>query len=191
MAHAQCVSVPSPIRHPLTQSTETEVAAHAEIKGVDFPPDSGAGLPGVFWYPTSTDPRTMTRSMSRMAHWDAASTRDNYDTLTGHKVLKVLFNGTTASGVTLVPSTATNTGQARTISAKKEIIIAAGTIHTPQVLQASGVGPKAVLGAAGINVIVDLPGVGSNFQDHPTGGIASFRCKTLVPETNCCLCADM
>jgi choline dehydrogenase len=165
---------------------KTEIAAHAEIDGVEFPPDSGAGEPGVFWYPTSTDPRTMTRSMSRMAHWDDASPRNNYDTLTGHRVFRVLFNGTTAVGVALVPSTASSPDQPRTVSARKEIVIAAGTIHTPQVLQASGIGPEAVLTAAGIDVVIDLPGVGSNFQDHPQGGIASFRLTnfTIHPDPN-------
>jgi choline dehydrogenase-like flavoprotein len=49
-----------------------------------------------------------------------------------------------------------------------ELILAAGAIHTPQILQLSGVGPASVLKAAGIDVKVDLPGIGSNFQDHPT-----------------------
>jgi choline dehydrogenase len=154
---------------------KTELEAHAEIEGVEFPSDSGAGEPGVFWYPTSADPRTMTRSMSRMAHWDGAQQRDNYDTLTGHRVLKVLVEAGVATGVSLAPSTATSEGQARIIKARKEIIVAAGTHHTPQVLQASGIGPRSVLEAAGIDVVVDLPGVGSNFQDHPQSGIASFR----------------
>jgi choline dehydrogenase-like flavoprotein len=48
-----------------------------------------------------------------------------------------------------------------------ELILAAGAIHTPQLLQLSGVGPASVLKAAGVNVKVDLPGVGSNLQDHP------------------------
>ncbi|KAI9151962.1 glucose oxidase [Paramyrothecium foliicola] len=162
-----------------------EVAAHSEIEGVDFPPDSGAGQPGVFWYPTSADPESMTRSMSRMAHWDAAHRRENYDTLTQHKVLSVLFEGDAAIGVALVPSTAVDKTQLRTVSARKEVIVAAGTIHTPQILQASGVGPRSVLEAASVDVVVDLPGVGSNFQDHPQGGIASFRLDnfTIHPDS--------
>lgn len=117
----------------------------------------------------------MIRSMSRTGHWDEAQKRDNYHTLTGHRVLKVVVEGGRATGVTIVPSNATEASQSLSVSARKEVIIAAGTIHTPQVLQASGIGPKRVLDAAGIEVVVDLPGVGSNFQDHPTGGVASFR----------------
>jgi choline dehydrogenase len=47
-----------------------------------------------------------------------------------------------------------------------EVILAAGVFGTPQLLQLSGVGPKALLDSYGINTIVDLPGVGEHFQDH-------------------------
>jgi choline dehydrogenase-like flavoprotein len=48
------------------------------------------------------------------------------------------------------------------------VILAAGAIQTPQLLQASGIGPKDVLEAAGIKVKKDLPSVGANLQEHPT-----------------------
>ncbi|KAF6833549.1 glucose oxidase [Colletotrichum plurivorum] len=50
--------------------------------------------------------------------------------------------------------------------ARKEVIIAAGAVHTPQVLQLSGIGPAALLESAGIPVLLNVPGVGQNFQDH-------------------------
>lgn len=61
------------------------------------------------------------------------------------------------------------------LKAKKEVILTAGSLHSPQVLQRSGIGPSGLLEAAGIEVLVDLPGVGSNLQDHPAGGV-SFKC---------------
>lgn len=70
-----------------------------------------------------------------------------------------------------------NLTETYTVKARKEVIIAAGTIHTPQILQASGVGPKAVLDAANVTVVVDLPGVGQNFQDHPLPTSLRFTCK--------------
>lgn len=63
----------------------------------------------------------------------------------------------------------------------KEIILAAGSAHTPQVLQLSGVGPKSLLDNLGISVVVDLPGVGQNFQDQPTL-YASYNCEYLQYE---------
>ncbi len=44
--------------------------------------------------------------------------------------------------------------------------MAAGAVHSPQILQLSGVGPKALLQSLGIELVADLPGVGQNFQDH-------------------------
>ncbi|KAK3372256.1 GMC oxidoreductase-like protein [Podospora didyma] len=154
-----------------------EMAAFKEIPGVEFPPDSGAGRPGAFWWPASVDPGPVLRSFSRPGHWDGiSSTRRNYHTITEHKVLKVLFDRTKrATSVVYVPSNATSQAGARTVKARKEIILSAGTIHTPQILQRSGVGPKSLLRGAGIDVIVDLPGVGSNFQDHAFSVGATFQ----------------
>ncbi|CCF33870.1 glucose oxidase [Colletotrichum higginsianum] len=161
--------------HPASM-LQHEVAAFAEIEGVDLPPDSGAGEPGVFWYPLSSDPVTRTRSMARKGHWDGIeAARDNYETITGQRVLRVLFDGETAVGVSFVGANSTTTEGARTVKAKKEVVIATGAIRTPQLLQRSGVGPKSLLEAAGIDVVVDLPGVGQNFQDHPVGAGATFR----------------
>lgn len=64
------------------------------------------------------------------------------------------------------------------VNANKEIILAAGAAHTPQILQLSGVGPKGLLHNLEIPVVVDLPGVGQNFQDQPTL-YASYNCELL------------
>ncbi|KFY32497.1 hypothetical protein V493_00140 [Pseudogymnoascus sp. VKM F-4281 (FW-2241)] len=75
------------------------------------------------------------------------------------RVAKVNFVGTKASGVTLEDGTV--------ISATKEVILSAGSIHSPSLLELSGIGNGAVLAAAGVKeVISELPGVGENLQDH-------------------------
>ena len=63
-----------------------------------------------------------------------------------------------------------------TAKANKEAILAAGAAHTPQILQLSGVGPKDLLDSLGIPIVVNLPGVGQNFQDQPTL-YPSYNCK--------------
>jgi choline dehydrogenase-like flavoprotein len=63
---------------------------------------------------------------------------------------------------------ATDTASVHTIKACREVILAAGATRSPQILQLSGIGPKKLLSALGIETIVDLPGVGQNFQDQPT-----------------------
>jgi len=63
------------------------------------------------------------------------------------------------------------------IKAKREVVVSSGSVHTPQVLQRSGIGHKDVLEAAGVEVKVELPGVGFNLQDHAHYSI-SFNCES-------------
>lgn len=148
--------------------------AMQKMPNVDFPRDGNAGTNGVYWYPSTMDPRTYTRSYARTGHWDNIS-RPNFHLITGSKVTRILFEGDVASGVTFV---SVNGTQITTVKAKKEVILAAGTIHTPHILQLGGIGPAALLKQAGVPVKVDLPGVGSNFQDHGYTPGVSFRCKS-------------
>lgn len=69
----------------------------------------------------------------------------------------------------------------QTVTAKKEVIVAAGSIGSPEILLKSGIGPAKMLKAAGIEVVVDLPGVGQNLRDHIDGMITvrSKSTKTL------------
>lgn len=82
---------------------------------------------------------------------------------------KVTLQGRVAKAVEFVPSTAQSSTPDNTkiVRARKEIILSAGTIHSPQILQNSGIGPRSVLESASVSVKVELPGVGQNFQDHP------------------------
>lgn len=65
--------------------------------------------------------------------------------------------------------------------------MAAGAPHSPQVLQLSGIGPKKVLSGLGIKTLVDLPGVGENFQDQPTMYM-QFTCKLMYSPLRCRKC---
>ena len=67
--------------------------------------------------------------------------------------------GRRATGVVLV-------GNDEVLEARREVILAAGSIGSPQILQLSGIGPGAVLQEHGIDVVHHLPGVGENLQDH-------------------------
>ncbi|KAF8242720.1 GMC oxidoreductase [Wilcoxina mikolae CBS 423.85] len=119
---------------------------------------------GALWVSNAINPKSQTRSYAKTAYHDVAARRSNYHLLTQQQVTKILFDkNKKATGVTF--SAGAGSTQ-RKVSAKAEIILAAGAIHSPQLLQLSGIGPKDLLNAHGIPVIVDLPGVGSNFQDH-------------------------
>lgn len=132
----------------------------AEVEGVQFPVDSGAGDAGVFWYPHSAQQPEVVRSFALSGYWAGkAETRPNYDTILESRVLRVLFDDdNTATGVEYVSRSSRDVRDAKKVSARKEVILSAGTIHTPQILQASGLGPKAVLEAANIDLVFDLPG---------------------------------
>jgi len=67
-----------------------------------------------------------------------------------------------------VPRNASSDSVVTNVKARREIILAAGALHSPQILQLSGIGPKQLLSSLGIETVVDLPGVGRNFQDQPT-----------------------
>ncbi|HEY5638034.1 MAG TPA: GMC family oxidoreductase N-terminal domain-containing protein [Burkholderiales bacterium] len=81
--------------------------------------------------------------------------------LTHAQVTRVLFEGTTAVGVEWIEG-----GQVRQARAEREVILSAGALQTPQILQLSGVGPAALLAEHGIKVVADAPEVGENLQDH-------------------------
>ncbi|EKG21701.1 Glucose-methanol-choline oxidoreductase [Macrophomina phaseolina MS6] len=133
--------------------------------GVPTPKDPGAGSKaGVFWAPSSKDPTHQTRSSARTAHHDRAASRPNYHLLTMHAATKLLFSANVATGVEYVSR---ETGETGSVNARKEVVLSAGTVHTTQLLQLSGIGPESLLNSLGIDVLVDLP-VGYNLQDHPT-----------------------
>ncbi len=84
---------------------------------------------------------------------------------------RILFDSSRrAIGVEYRQSSSTN-GNPVTASARREVIVSAGAINSPQLLMLSGIGPAEHLRECGISVVVDLPGVGGNFHDHPIAGI--------------------
>ncbi|KAH8649207.1 hypothetical protein BX600DRAFT_111656 [Xylariales sp. PMI_506] len=122
--------------------------------------------PGIFWIPSVLNATTMTRSDARINHYDRViGSRPNYHLLASNLVSKVIFEDGQAVGVEYIP---TSGGDSAVVYASKEVILAAGAVHTPQILQLSGIGPGAVLSQFGVSIISDLPGVGQNLQDQST-----------------------
>lgn len=87
--------------------------------------------------------------------------RSNLDVYTRARTHQVVFDGRRATGVVF-----SQRGQVYTARANRRVILAAGAINSPQLLMLSGIGPAAHLRDHGIEVRADLPGVGSNLQDH-------------------------
>ncbi|KAK4182122.1 GMC oxidoreductase [Podospora australis] len=124
---------------------------------------------GIFWVPISQHPITGRRSHSGLGHYlDVAASRPNYDLLVRHQVNRVIYPGgnPASDNVPVVEVLSRDTGRVFNITATAEVIISAGAIYTPGILQRSGIGPANFLTSRKIPVVIDLPGVGSNFQDH-------------------------
>ncbi|GAA5963114.1 hypothetical protein JCM21900_001057 [Sporobolomyces salmonicolor] len=99
--------------------------------------------------------------------------RANLALMIGVQVEKVLWSSektkrglVTATGVEFKQANST-TSSTFTVSASQEVILSAGSIQSPQILELSGVGNASFLESIGISSVVDLPGVGENLQDHP------------------------
>lgn len=141
--------------------------------GFPVPKDADSGYKnGAFLNPSSLDPKDQTRSYARTAHHNRAASRPNYHLLTNTAVKSIILDGLTATGVNFIDRNSTQLGL---VKATKEVILAAGTFHSPQILQLSGIGPKQHLEKLGIKTKVDLPGTGENFQDHPLI-YATYKC---------------
>jgi choline dehydrogenase-like flavoprotein len=87
--------------------------------------------------------------------------RKNLALLTHSQTLRVLFEGKRAVGVEVLRG-----GQVETLRARREVIVCAGALQSPHLLQVSGVGDGARLQKTGIRLVHHLPGVGQNLQDH-------------------------
>ena len=101
------------------------------------------------------------RTSSALAFLRPAARRPNLTVVTGAQVSKVTFQGRVATGVEWIKN-----GRAVSATADRQVILSAGALQSPQILQLSGVGPADLLREFGIPIIADAPEVGSNLQDH-------------------------
>ncbi|PXX92698.1 choline dehydrogenase [Marinobacter vulgaris] len=108
------------------------------------------------------------------AYLRPAMARDNLTVVTHALVHKVLLEGKQATGVRYEKD-----GKLVDVKASEEVILSAGSIGSPHLLQLSGIGNREVLEQAGIPVDHELPGVGGNLQDH-LEFYFQFRCKEPV-----------
>ena len=157
--------------HPLCQnflSAAQEIGIHlnADMNGKD--------QEGVGNYQITTH-KGQRMSSSRAYLWPIRSRR-NLTILKNALATRILFKNKKAYGVEYSKS-----GKLHQVSANREVIISAGSINSPQLLQLSGVGPKKVLEDSSVQLIHDSPAVGKNLQDHL--GVSYFY-KSKVPTLN-------
>ena len=114
------------------------------------------------------------RASTGYSYLKTAKKRANLTILKHALVSKIVFEGKTATGIQCEIR-----GASKLFGAKSEVILCAGAIGSPQLLQVSGVGSSVALMAAGIEVVHDLPGVGENLQDHLEFNF-QYRCKQPI-----------
>lgn len=156
--------------HPLTQAF---LAACGRIGLPENPDFNGAAMEGVGPYQLTI--KGGRRLSAARAFLRPAMGRANLALLTRAQVTRVVMEGGRAVGV------AYRRGGVETVVRGAEVILSAGAIGTPHLMMLSGLGPAAVLRAAGVAVARDLPGVGANLNDHQ--GL-NYTWRATIPTLN-------
>ncbi|HEU0221817.1 MAG TPA: GMC family oxidoreductase N-terminal domain-containing protein, partial [Paracoccaceae bacterium] len=155
--------------HELCEAFVTAAAQAGIPRNPDY---NGATQEGAGYMQTTS--HRGRRWSTATAYLKPARGRPNLVVVTGAEVQRVIFEGRRASGVEWIQA-----GERRSARAGREIILSAGAIGSPRLLQLSGVGPADLLHSLGIGVVSDLPGVGRNLRDH-YGARISFHCTRPV-----------
>lgn len=108
-----------------------------------------------------TGPNRGKRSYAARGYYEANHARSNLKVLCEALVNRVVLDGTKATGVSI-----SHQGQEYEIPSQREIIVCGGTIKSPQILELSGIGDRAVLEAAGVQCKIENPAVGADLKDH-------------------------
>lgn len=145
-----------PKKHPLVESFIKTAVRLGVPETDDF---NNLTQEGVGYYQLSTHKGL--RCSAAVAYLKPIKKRSNLTILTDSQVMRIVFEGRRAVAVEFIRH-----GKKHTIRANKEIILSAGALQSPQILQLSGIGPAALLTEFNIPIIQDLPGVGENLQDH-------------------------
>ena len=108
-----------------------------------------------------TGPNKGKRSYTARGYFQANEDRPNLKVITESLVSRLIVENDTATGAEFIYN-----GQKNIVKAKREVIVCGGTINSPQILELSGIGDPKILKEAGVEVKVELPSVGTNYQDH-------------------------
>jgi choline dehydrogenase len=148
------------------------VAACREAGYRHLPDYNDGSYEGAYYLQYST--RNGWRSSSAAEYLKPARNRPNLTIVTDAPATRVLTEGRRATGVEFRRG-----GRNAKALARREVVLAAGPLVSPKLLELSGIGNSAVLQRHGIGVVHHLPGVGENLRDHPNARI-SFECAQPI-----------
>ena len=137
---------------------------------------NGPMLPGAGYINMNIAPDG-TRVSAVRAFLRPALSRPNLTLLLNTNVVKLNFRGTRCVGAKLITD-----GVTQDVAADKEVILTAGSIHSPKLLMLSGIGDAKALRSLGIDLVENLPGVGENLQDHVLVSGVVFKYKGKMPD---------
>jgi choline dehydrogenase-like flavoprotein len=143
-----------------------------EALGLKTASDPRKGLAvGAFQQAATIDPVTKTRTSAASAYLtEEVRARPNLSILTDTIVSRINLDkpdDSTSQAIATGVEVCSNNGLKRTIRASIEVILAAGALQTPQILELSGIGDREILTNRGVPVIIENENVGCNLQDHP------------------------
>jgi choline dehydrogenase len=164
---------PVPMREPVGDAVIEACHEAGVPRGADL---NGKQQEGVCYSPQTL--RKGRRMSASVAFLHPAMRRSNLKVETDILVTRVTFEGRRATGVEF-----SRGGELSVATARREVILAAGAINSPKILQLSGVGPADLLRKHGVAVIVDSPQVGQNMQDHYAVSLRA-RLKPGTPSLN-------
>ncbi|KAL1964510.1 hypothetical protein VTN77DRAFT_6936 [Rasamsonia byssochlamydoides] len=122
---------------------------------------------GAFCNPGTIDPKTRSRSHAGVTYYNLeVAKRPNLRVVTDATVEKIILKEADGTVIAIGVQFKANDGVQRIVSAGEEVILAAGAIKTPQLLELSGIGGSELLKSHGIKVVIDNPNVGENLQEH-------------------------
>ncbi|KAL8383212.1 hypothetical protein RB595_006797 [Gaeumannomyces hyphopodioides] len=182
--------------YPLGFTTDSPytVSVREAFKSLGVPHNvdpAGGNVYGVSTNPQTLDRRLNMRWDSARAYLHPAENRPNLKIIrgTGRRLTWASSEeetkqgagcrGKRASGIEYI----TTDGKSVALSANKEVILSAGSLRSPLILEASGIGNPQILGPLGIEVEIDLPGVGENFQEQPNISLHYSGAANLTGQT--------
>lgn len=162
-----------PEQHPISKAL---IDACVEA-GIPYREDINTGdQEGVTWFQLTW--KKGQRCSAAVAYLHPAMHRRNLTVETRAMTTRVLFEGKRATGVEFRQD-----GRLRTVRARREVILAAGSVESPKLLEVSGIGQGTLLQELGVPVVHESPGVGENLQDHYMIGCQA-RLKPGTPSVN-------
>jgi choline dehydrogenase len=169
----QVLGMESAGEHGPNPTSEAFLRACAELGFESTDDFNGPQMLGAGWHHVNI--RDGRRWSAKAAYLDEAAGRDNLTVACDAVATRLLFEGDRCSGVEWARG-----GSRESARASREVIVCAGALESPKLLMLSGIGPADHLRAHGLDVRVDLPGVGANFHNHVLTGVIR-ECVQPVP----------